>query len=155
MQIVRDTPQANGIPEILWNVKNITAVKPIRGVYFLFLNEEIVYVGQSINVHGRIQQHVSQKEKVFNRSFYQEIPEDMDLLAVEKHYILMFRPKYNYETHAKTCEPKLSPEEHADTMAYYLKRVHTPNVRPDQRLLEETITAIENGEASYHKITGR
>lgn len=132
MRIVRDTPQDNGIPEILSGIEGIKPLKRIRGVYFLFLNEQIVYIGQSNNVHQRIQDHISQKEKDFNKVFYQPVPPDVDILAVEKQYILHFRPKYNYETTAKTCEPPTSVEE----MAYWLERVGKPNLRPDQVYLK-------------------
>jgi hypothetical protein len=125
MRLVRDTPQDNGIPEILWDIEGIKTLEPIRGVYFLFHNEEIVYVGQSSDVHFRIRQH---KDKQFNRVFYKAIPPEVDILAVEKHFILKFRPKYNYETTAKTCEPPASTDE----LAYYLERVVQPDVRPDQ-----------------------
>lgn len=128
MRLLRDTPQDNGIPEILWDIKDIKPLEPIRGVYFLFLNEEIVYIGQSGNVHLRISQHIKEKEKEFNKVFYQPVPPEMDLLAIEKYYILKFRPKYNYETTAKTCEPPVT----VDETAYYLNRMGKPGTRPDQ-----------------------
>jgi hypothetical protein len=112
MKVVRDTPQDNGIPEILWAAKNVVEVKQkdTRGVYFLFLNEQIVYVGQSGNVYSRIKTHIEEGVKIFNRSFVQIIPPEINLLAVEKFYILKFRPKYNYETNAKSCDTPLSSE---------------------------------------------
>lgn len=129
MRLVRDTPQDNGIPEILWDIKGIKPLEPLRGVYFLFLNDEIVYVGQSTNIHLRVQQH---RDKEFNRVFYQEVPIEMDLLAIEKYYILKFRPRYNYETSAKTCERPAT----LDEIAYYLDRVEKREKRPDQVYLK-------------------
>jgi hypothetical protein len=134
MKVVRDTPQDKGIPEILWDVKDIFQVTPadVRGVYFLFLNEEIVYIGQSTNVYTRIQAHVNQGEKVFNKVFVQIVPEEINLLAVEKHWILKYRPRYNYETHAKTCEREPS----LNDIAYELNRVCKVN-KVDQVWLKE------------------
>jgi hypothetical protein len=135
MRLIRDTPQDNGIPEILWNIEGIKPLEPIRAVYFLFLNEQIVYVGQSGNVHLRIQQHIKDREKQFNKVFYQPIPSDVDILAVEKQYILHFRPKYNYETTAKSCERPSTTDE----LAYYLRQVGNEELRRDQVYLDPAI----------------
>lgn len=139
MRIVRDTPQDNGIPEILSGIKDIKALEPIRGVYFLFLNDEIVYIGQSGNIYSRVQQHVRLKEKNFNKVFYQVIPKGIDILAVEKQYILQFRPKYNYETTARTCEPPTTTED----IAYHLNRIGRKDLRPDQVYLKHNWKQIE------------
>ena len=46
------------------NPANLTKneLKKIRGVYFLYRGEEIVYIGQSINITKRIWTHASEKE---------------------------------------------------------------------------------------------
>lgn len=36
---------------------NITNQKPLSGIYFLFKEQELLYIGQSINVHNRIRTH--------------------------------------------------------------------------------------------------
>jgi hypothetical protein len=67
--------------------------RPIRAVYFLLEENEIVYVGQTVNLFGRLANH-----EVFEAGMtvrYVEIPEDVNLLAIEALYIHKFRPKYN------------------------------------------------------------
>lgn len=133
MRLIRDTPEDNGIPEILWDIKDIKPLEPLRGVYFLFLNEQIVYVGQSGNVPIRVQQHT---DKEFNRVFYLTVPPDADILAIEKHFILKFRPKYNYETTAKTCERPAT----LDEMAYYLTVMEKPELRIKEVSINQNCT---------------
>lgn len=61
------------------------------GVYFLIRGGEVVYVGQSVNVHARISQH---KDKKFDR--YAFVPCDADSLDVlESLYIHCLRPGLN------------------------------------------------------------
>jgi hypothetical protein len=62
------------------------------GVYFLIHNGEIVYVGQSVRLRGRIEQHT---DKVFDSfSFVLCTQKHLDFL--ESLYIHQLRPKYNY-----------------------------------------------------------
>jgi excinuclease UvrABC nuclease subunit len=68
------------------------------GIYFLLWMDEIVYVGQSVDVRTRIDQHTVGDErhevKNFNRYFFIQCePEELNRL--EAYYILKFRPKYN------------------------------------------------------------
>lgn len=135
MQIVRENPKKE-IPGVLSDLRDIIPIdfNELRGVYFLFLNEEIVYIGQSQNVYVRIQNHINEKVKVFNRAFVQFIPLEFDLQEVEKHYILKYRPKYNYETTAKSCERPIT----AEYISYELERIVKPN-RIDQVYLKEAI----------------
>ena len=67
----------------------------IVGIYFLYHEHELVYIGKSINcIHG-IFQHEKDEEKIFD---YYEISEckkaDLDLL--EDYYIQKHLPKYNF-----------------------------------------------------------
>jgi hypothetical protein len=63
------------------------------GVYFLIHDDEIVYVGQSINIHQRIGEH--EKTKIFTTFTYVECSYE-ELNKIEARYIDMFKPKYNY-----------------------------------------------------------
>ena len=63
----------------------------IPGVYFLCLEDEAVYVGQSVNVHARVPMHT---DKEFNRAFFLPVPRS-DLTAVEGAFIRLLRPRYN------------------------------------------------------------
>jgi hypothetical protein len=73
------------------------------GVYFLCLGDEVVYVGQSINVPDRVMSHLRESRrpagKTFDplRIFYLPVPES-ELLRVESELIGRLRPKYNGET---------------------------------------------------------
>lgn len=64
------------------------------GVYFLMREENVVYVGQSINVLSRIQKHKNDKTKDFN--LYNYILCDVESLDImESLYIHRFKPEYN------------------------------------------------------------
>jgi hypothetical protein len=61
------------------------------GVYFLVWNDEVVYVGQSVNVYSRITHHSA---KEFDRYAYIPCHEDA-LDRLESLYIHCFRPRLN------------------------------------------------------------
>jgi hypothetical protein len=62
------------------------------GIYFLIVGEEIVYVGQSINVMTRMADHARRIK--FKRFAFAPFPrEHLDL--VESIYIHLFRPRFN------------------------------------------------------------
>ena len=61
------------------------------GVYFLLDGDEIVYVGQAVNIYSRIAQHT---DKQFDR--YAFVLCDVDMLDnLESLYIHVLRPKLN------------------------------------------------------------
>jgi hypothetical protein len=61
------------------------------GVYFLLDGNEVVYVGQAVNVYSRIGQHT---EKRFDRYAFVPCPVDaLDIL--ESLYIHLLRPRFN------------------------------------------------------------
>jgi hypothetical protein len=70
------------------------------GVYFLCLDDEVVYVGQSVNVPTRVMTHVIESRhpagKTFDhaRIFYLPTPES-ELLRVEAEFIRRLQPRYN------------------------------------------------------------
>lgn len=62
------------------------------GVYFLISGDEIVYVGQSRNVHARIASHMT--TKTFDRvAVLRVAPDQLDF--VESVYILALKPRLN------------------------------------------------------------
>ena len=63
----------------------------ISGVYFLFKGEELVYIGQSINIMGRINTHNVTNWDTFS---YVEVPQ-WDLNSVERSYINKYKPRLN------------------------------------------------------------
>ena len=64
------------------------------GIYFLIEDNEIVYIGKSIDVKKRLKQHADYSEKLFNRIFFVQCDKN-ELNKLEAYYILKFRPKYN------------------------------------------------------------
>jgi excinuclease UvrABC nuclease subunit len=68
------------------------------GVYFLFHDEELVYVGKSWNCLLRVAEHTRKEtNKVFDSWSYYPTDYDEDLLELEKELIGLHRPKYNIQ----------------------------------------------------------
>ena len=63
-------------------------------LYFLYDGEELVYIGQSREVLGRIATHIRLGEKVFDSFAIVHVP-DAELLDIERENIREYRPKYN------------------------------------------------------------
>ena len=71
----------------------------MSGIYFLIQDNEIIYVGQSVNIFARIATHIEQKE--FDSYAYLECPPEQ-LNTYESLYIHTLRPKLNgRQTHDK------------------------------------------------------
>lgn len=64
----------------------------VTGIYFLIANGEVVYVGQSINVHARVASHMA--EKHFDRVAIVECSAP-NLDELELLYIQKFKPSLN------------------------------------------------------------
>jgi excinuclease UvrABC nuclease subunit len=67
---------------------------PACGVYFLFQDYEVVYVGKSTNIYTRLASHQGWKHKEWNRVAAIECDREI-LGAVEYAMIAAFQPKYN------------------------------------------------------------
>jgi hypothetical protein len=75
-------------------LQTVAAPPRICGVYFLFDGLELVYVGQSLNLHRRVISHVEQGVKKFDRFSFLVCPPS-DKFPLEHLYISKFKPKYN------------------------------------------------------------
>jgi hypothetical protein len=100
--VVQDPP-ANpmSIPRAIAGVGNLLELRmteAVVGVYFLCLEDRVVYVGQSIDVYQRIRQH---KDKKFDRILFLPIPE-RELDHFERAFILILKPEHN--GHPGQCE---------------------------------------------------
>jgi hypothetical protein len=63
-------------------------------IYFLVRDDVVVYVGQSVNLHVRVNAHP--RDKRFDRVLYLPTPlEDLD--RVERGFILALQPEYNLQ----------------------------------------------------------
>lgn len=96
--------------KLLEEIKNSYSLTPqsfsvLTGVYFLFCESEVVYVGKSTNIVKRVHQHYSDG-KVFDRFAYIEF-EERFLDYEERKYIKMYSPKYNIShNHNQTNDTK-------------------------------------------------
>lgn len=64
------------------------------GIYFLILNQEVVYVGQSVDVLGRISRHKREGKEFDSYSYVLCSPENLNTL--EAQYITAFMPWLNF-----------------------------------------------------------
>jgi hypothetical protein len=71
------------------------------GIYFLIANDDIVYVGQSVNVHSRVAKHFALGLHVFD-SYTYVLCSRRDLDALEAVYIQKFKPTLNCSYPYKT-----------------------------------------------------
>ncbi|MGF6837098.1 hypothetical protein QF001_000965 [Paraburkholderia youngii] len=69
-------------------------IKQLCGVYLLLREGRVVYVGKSINCHGRIGTHFSERGKKFDAYHIIECAQK-DLDRIETQYIAKFMPRYN------------------------------------------------------------
>lgn len=61
-------------------------------IYFLLFNNEVVYVGQTTNLDGRMADHRRHKE--FDRVLFMLVPVDQ-IFAIERYWIKKLDPPYN------------------------------------------------------------
>lgn len=76
--------------------------KEVACIYFLISNNEIVYVGRSINIASRLYTHINEKSKDFDSISLVDVGGFDQLVRYEWPYIAKFMPKYNF--------PKNTPE---------------------------------------------
>ena len=67
------------------------------GIYFLFENDEVVYVGQALDMASRIRTHIVESKKSFSSHAQIAVPEEKHHLLneIEAYFIHKFQPKYN------------------------------------------------------------
>jgi hypothetical protein len=68
--------------------------KPECGIYFLILEGEIVYVGQSTDYHSRVKSHTLAKAIQFDAVAFVRVAHGY-LNNVEAEYIARLRPRFN------------------------------------------------------------
>lgn len=94
------------------NLVNLEELKRIRdelcvycGIYFLFKDDDIVYIGQSVNIHQRVTTHKNNQQKDFD-SYSYVLCDKEDLMMYETAYLIKFKPKYNISCRGKLNLPK-------------------------------------------------
>ena len=80
--------------------------KNLSGIYFLISGDEVVYVGQSVNIYSRIQEH--SKLKQFERYAYIHCSVEM-LDKLESLYIHFLQPKLNGNINSSDGKIKNAP----------------------------------------------
>lgn len=65
------------------------------GIYFLYDNDNLVYIGKSSNIFYRIGTHIHQQLKKFDSWEYQIIEDEEERSNMEGYLIDIFKPKYN------------------------------------------------------------
>lgn len=101
----------NAVREIPHSIHEVLlASVPMRhgsGIYFLLRNKEVVYVGQSVDVLGRISRHRREGRAFDAYAYIDCAPEEMDRL--ERLYIRAFVPEENMSLGNKdrlSCRPR-------------------------------------------------
>lgn len=85
---------SDGLVELQFLRENAELYDKVCGIYFLMEDGEVVYVGQSVNCHSRISDHVRLEQKQFDSVYI--IRADREALTqLENLYIKKFNPKYN------------------------------------------------------------
>lgn len=70
----------------------------VSGIYFLMLEGEIVYIGQTTVIAMRIQSHLGERIKEFDAYTFFPMANKADRVKEEKRLIEIFKPKYNFLT---------------------------------------------------------
>lgn len=71
-------------------MKKITA-----GLYFLYKQGELVYIGKSNNIFYRVGMHIHENAKDFDSFEYQIVEDENERSNLEGYLIEVFKPKYN------------------------------------------------------------
>lgn len=100
------------------------------GVYLLIHNHEIVYVGQTMGLRGRLSQH--RRDKTFDRyKFFEFKPENWENInAFEERLIRRFKPKYN-----KRIKSKVSIWVREMALRNIARRQRLDQYKPDKKLV--------------------
>ena len=89
---------AQNPPSTLFELEDVLSRKMpyelLSGIYFLVNSSEVVYIGASVNVHGRLAQHRNEGNKPFDSYFFVPCAPE-ELYWLELHYIRKFCPRLN------------------------------------------------------------
>jgi len=120
LRVISDKPNVTDLPIELRSVGRVFDVANNllpTGVYFLYLNGVLQYIGQSIEPATRLSQH-QHSGKVFDRAFVIPVPSFL-LNRVEGALIRHFRPPLN----GKTAPINDEPDEHTLTQLGIIERI--------------------------------
>ena len=86
--------RSDSLERHIWSLRKTERRKKIAGVYFLWDGPDIVYIGQSLDVEGRVDGH---KKKDFTHWSCLEVdPEELTRISDWEAFLIRFySPKYN------------------------------------------------------------
>jgi len=95
-------PDIGEVPSELIRINNVKklpleTITTTSGVYFLYDGNKLVYIGQSIDIRGRIMTHVREERKNFDKVFFINCHVNQ-LIEIETALIKYFNPYYNQLT---------------------------------------------------------
>jgi predicted GIY-YIG superfamily endonuclease len=83
------------ILENIEHKKNILNLRFIKGVYLLYKEDELMYVGVSHDIVTRIHAHKLSKGLFWDRVEFIEEKDWRNAIIIEDYFIDKYRPKYN------------------------------------------------------------
>lgn len=111
-QMKEPTPTYNpkDVPRRLRGVSGLheLVMTPHCGIYFLCLGDELVYIGQSVDINARAlgHRHGGPRKKQYDRIFFVRVPREQ-LDTIEAQFINLFKPKLNkHLSHPHRREPR-------------------------------------------------
>jgi len=112
----------------------------MSGIYFLFINSSLVYIGQSIDVERRLKTH----SIAYHRSRVIQCPVDK-LLHYEKRLINYFKPEMNGDTGGKRdgAGRKVGSYVNSKPKPTKVMRVALPLVEPVQEMIIRYYESLE------------
>lgn len=131
-----------------------------EGVYFLYDNDELVYIGTSDNLYRRIGQHIAEKTKTFNRF---ELYPTTDRIKLEGFLIKMFKPKYNVSSGAdcvfrsigSDCFPNMKIKEAIEKYDEYMGDPTIKEIADEIGTYQgHLLRGLESAGAPVYKING-
>ena len=118
----KDKDSKPKLRHFITDIKKYNRFGNISGIYFLFKNNEIVYIGKSVSIFRRILEH----KHNFDSFSYIELPKEK-LDIYEKLFILKYNPEYNTETFTHRSKIILTLDSLVKTIKNKIKKMNITN----------------------------
>jgi hypothetical protein len=114
--------------------KKRNVLRNIHCIYALIKNDEVVYIGQSSSIMGRLQQHIAECRKDFDSYAIVEWLDTHSTHIVnekERFYIEKLKPTYNVIHNKKSINKKKKPKKQDSHIVFengvYKRKYYTKN----------------------------
>lgn len=82
----------------------VSAKTKCHGLYFLWQDDELIYIGEAAHIRRRCNEHVSVDRKQFTHATYLELPDfgehsRFTRMHFEREYVRKYKPRLNYDRH--------------------------------------------------------